>query len=166
MKNKNYKIPYYILASKNIRFLNFIIDIIFLRILRVIIYSISAFIHFDNDYNSLLDWLNSFDKLENILLWTLMMFLYYAILEIFLARTLAKYITNTIVVMDDGTNPKLTEILARTLLRLVPFEYFTFLQGRKLGLHDEYSKTYVVKKDKLEKSITDFNELALIENSI
>jgi uncharacterized RDD family membrane protein YckC len=68
--------------------------------------------------------------------------------------------------MDDGTNPKLTEILARTLLRLVPFEYFTFLQGRKLGLHDEYSKTYVVKKDKLEKSITDFNELALIENPI
>jgi uncharacterized RDD family membrane protein YckC len=161
-----FTIPTYILASKPTRALNFAIDIIFIRILRTLFYFIAAFIPFNNDYNSLLNWFNSFDKTQNILLWSIIMFIYYAIFEIVLARTLSKYFTKTIVVMIDGSKPKPIDILGRTLVRIIPFEYFTFFRGRKPGWHDELSKTYVVKKDKLEQSISDFKGLLEIENSI
>jgi uncharacterized RDD family membrane protein YckC len=94
------------------------------------------------------------------------MFIYYASFEIVLARTISKYFTKTIVVMIDGSKPKPINILGRTLVRIIPFEYFTFFSGRKPGWHDELSKTYVVKKDKLEQSISDFKGLLEIENSI
>jgi uncharacterized RDD family membrane protein YckC len=86
------------------------------------------------------------------------MFLYYSILEILFARTLSKYFTKTIVVMIDGSKPKPIDVLGRSLLRVIPFEYFTFLKGRKAGWHDDYSKTFVVIKDKLEQSNIDFEE--------
>ncbi len=159
-----YTIPNYILATKTTRFLNFLIDIIFIRILRTIIYFVAAFIPFNNNYNSLLDWFNSFDKLQNFLLWSILMFLYYSTFEILFARTLSKYFTKTIVVMKDGSKPEPNDILGRTLLRIIPFEYFTFFSGRKLGWHDEYSKTFVVKKDKLEENLKEFEKLSEIEN--
>ena len=96
----------------------------------------------------------------------ILMFFYYSTFEILFARTLSKYFTNTIVVLKDGSKPKPYDILGRTLLRIIPFEYFTFLSGRKLGWHDENSKTFVVKKDKLEQNISDFKGLLEIENSI
>jgi uncharacterized RDD family membrane protein YckC len=157
-----FTIPNYILAPKNTRALNFAIDIIFMNIINSILYFISAFIVFD-EHSSLLDWLNSFDKTQNFLFWTLILFLYYATLEIVFARTLSKYFTKTIVVMIDGSKPKPIDIFGRTLIRIIPFEYFTFLRGRKLGWHDELSKTFVVKKDKLEQSLSDFIRLQEIK---
>lgn len=139
------------------RFLNFSIDIIFLRILRGIIYFLSGFIPLNRDFNSLLDWFKSLDRMQNYLFFTLLLFLYYSLFEMISSRTLAKYFTKTIVVKEDGSKPNPLDILGRTLIRLIPFEYFTFLQGRELGWHDDYSKTYVVKKDKLEKWFSDFN---------
>jgi uncharacterized RDD family membrane protein YckC len=109
---------------------------------------------------------DSFDKIETYLFWSIISFFYYAITEVFLSRSLAKYFTKTIVVLEDGSKPKLIDILARSALRLIPFEYFTFLRGRKPGLHDEYSKTFVVKNDKLKQNIIDFKGLLEIENPI
>jgi uncharacterized RDD family membrane protein YckC len=166
MKNKEFRIPNYVLASKNIRFLNFIIDLIFIYIFQTIIYIISDSIPLNENHETLSEWFYSLDRAQNFLLWSVLWFVYYGLTEVFLSRSLAKYFTNTIVVMEDGSKPKPIDVLARTVLRLVPFEHFTFLQGRKPGLHDEYSKTFVVKKDKLEKSISDFNELVRIENPI
>lgn len=157
-----FTISNFILAPKTTRALNFAIDIIFIKIISAILYFIAAFIEFEG-YNSLLDWLNSFDKAQNFLFWTLQMFLYYAILELLFARTLSKYFTKSIVVLVDGSKPKPIDIFARTLVRIIPFEYFTFLRGRKPGWHDELSKTYVVKKDKLEQSILDFKALHEME---
>jgi uncharacterized RDD family membrane protein YckC len=157
MKTK-YTVPNYILASKNMRALNFILDIIFIKIISAILYFMAAFITFNKEYNSLLDWLNSFDKAQNFLFWSLIMFIYYATLEILLSKTLSKYFTKTIVVMIDGSKPKPIDILGRTLIRIIPFEYFTFLRGRKPGWHDHLSKTYVVKKDKFEESFKYFNK--------
>jgi uncharacterized RDD family membrane protein YckC len=161
-----FTIPNYILASKTTRALNFAIDIIFIKIIIAVFYFIAAFIAFDDEYKSLLDWLNTFDKAQNFLLWSLLTFIYYATFEIVFAKTLSKYFTKTIVVMIDGSKPKPIDILGRSLLRVIPFEYFTFLRGRKAGWHDEYSKTFVVKKDKLEQTIIDYEELHEIENSI
>ena len=61
--------------------------------------------------------------------------------------------------MIDGSKPKPIDILGRTLIRIIPFEYFTFLRGRNPGWHDELSKTFVVKKDKLENSKKEFLSL-------
>ena len=47
-------------------------------------------------------------------------------------------------------------MLERSLLRIIPFEYFTFLRGRQPGWHDAYSKTFVVVKSKLENSVKEF----------
>jgi uncharacterized RDD family membrane protein YckC len=160
-----YTLPNYILATKTTRALNFAIDIIFIKIISTILYFIAAFIAFD-EHNSLLDWLNSFDKMQNMLLWSLIMFFYYATLEIVFARTLSKYFTKTIVVMIDGAKPKPIDILGRSLTRIIPFEYFTFFRGRKPGWHDELSKTFVVKKDKLEQSLIDFKELREMERPL
>lgn len=160
-----FTIPNYILAPKTTRALNFAIDIIFMKIFNAIIYFVAAFIAFDG-YNSLLDWLNSFDKAQNFLFWTLIMFSYYATFEILFAKTLSKYFTKTIVVLADGSKPKPIDILGRTLIRVIPFEYFTFLRGRKPGWHDELSKTFVVKIDKLEQSLFEFKEMRQMEVSI
>ncbi len=160
-----FTIPNYILAPKTTRALNFAIDIIFMKITSAILFFIAAFIAFDG-YNSLLDYLNSFDKAQNFLLWTLIIFLYYSTFEILFARTLSKYFTKTIVVLADGSKPKPIDILGRTLIRIIPFEHLTFLRGRKPGWHDELSKTFVVKKDKLEKSLSDFKEIQQIERPI
>jgi len=153
----NYKIPEFILASKNIRFLNFIIDLAFLNILKAFVYLVSAFIPLNN--NSLLYWFTSFDMIENVVFFKVLMFLYYSLFEIITSRTLAKYLTKTIVVMEDGSKPEPINIFGRSLLRLIPIEYFTFLRGRKLGMHDDYSNTFVVTKKKLEENKKEFNEI-------
>ena len=155
----SYKIPKYILASKNIRFLNFLIDIFFFNVLKIIVYFFIALISSNLKNYSLLKWINTFRESENYLFLLILMFIYYSLFESISGRTVSKYFTKTIVVLEDGSKPKVIDILGRTLLRLIPLEYFTFLQGRKSGLHDEYSKTYVVKKNKLEKSREEFQEL-------
>lgn len=154
MKKKS-TIPNYILAPKTTRALNFAIDIIFINIFRAIFYFTAAFIVVDED-STLLERFNSFDDSQNFLLWTIIMFFYYATFEIIFAKSLSKYFTKTVVVMMDGSKPKPINILGRTLIRIFPFEYFSFLRGRKLGWHDEYSGTFVVKKEKLENSKKEF----------
>ena len=158
----NYKIPRFILASKNIRFFNFIIDLAFLNILKLIIYLVSAFIPYND--NCLLNWFISFDKTESFLFFCVLMFLYYSLFEISTSKTLAKYITKTLVVMEDGSKPEPSTIFGRSLIRLIPIEYFTFLRGRKLGMHDDYSNTFVVLEKKLEDSKKEFNEILELEN--
>ncbi len=163
MKTK-YSIPNYILASKNTRFLNFIIDLGFIYVLSKIVFFLSGFIKYNAVYPCLSDWLNTFDRTENFIFKSIIWFFYYGITEFFLSRTFAKYFTKTIVVLSDGSKPSFTTILARTALRVVPFEWLTFLRGREPGLHDEYSKTFVVKKDKLAESLSCFAADSDIKN--
>lgn len=157
-----YTIPNYILASKTTRALNFIIDILIMK-LTIWILIIAADLIFSEYKLGIINRFDKFDKIETYFFWSIVFFFYFTITETLLSRSLAKYFTNTIVVMQDGSKPKLIDILARSALRQIPFEYFTFLQGRKPGCHDEYSKTFVVKKEKLARSINDFNELTKSE---
>lgn len=153
-----FRIPNYILASKNSRALNFLLDVFFMKFICGILYFVVSLMILNKEFESFENWLISFDKIQNILLWSIQMFFYYLILEILFARTIAKYITRTIVVLVDGSKPKPIDILKRTFLRIIPFEYFTFLRGRELGWHDEYSKTFVVVKAKLASSKKEFLE--------
>ncbi|WP_309614667.1 RDD family protein [Flavobacterium sp.] len=153
---KDFVIPKYIYATKNTRAINFIIDIIIIKLLTSVVLIIID--NIKQEY-SLMSWYDSLDVYELYLFSSATMFVYYFLTENFLSRSLSKFITNTIVIKDDGTKPNTIDILARSVLRIIPFEYFTFLRGRKPGMHDEYSNTFVVQKNKFKKSIKEFNEM-------
>ncbi|MGO4772427.1 RDD family protein [Flavobacterium sp. W22_SRS_FK3] len=158
MKSEGFKISNYLLASKQKRFLNFIFDgIIKLIIVRLVI----TFLNISEIANRI----DSLDMVERYLFWSIISFVYYGMTETFLSRSPAKYFTKTIVVMDDGSKPSLMTIMARTLLRILPFEAFSFLRGRDFGLHDKNSKTFVVLKCKLEEEIKEHLELVSLEKS-
>ncbi|EJL66175.1 putative membrane protein/domain-containing protein [Flavobacterium sp. CF136] len=158
MKNEGFEISNYLLASKQKRFLNFIIDgIIKLIIVRLTI----TFL----DISEIAKEINSLDMIERYLFWSVISFVYYGTTELFLAQSPAKYFTKTIVVMEDGSKPTVMTILARTLLRILPFEPFSFLKGRDLGLHDKNSKTFVVVKYKLEKLKKEHLELITLKKA-
>lgn len=70
---------------------------------------------------------------------------YYGLFESLCMRTAGKYVTNTKVVNRDGTTPDNGTILIRTLCRLIPFEFLSFiLRKPAIGWHDSFSKTLVV----------------------
>ncbi len=70
---------------------------------------------------------------------------YYIVCEALLQRTLAKYLTGTMVVNEAGRSPTFGQIVGRSFTRFVPFEAFTFLGGeRPVGLHDRWSGTRVI----------------------
>lgn len=156
---ETYIIQKYILASKQVRFLNFILDWFFIYLFGLIVYNVADFVKFHGKFDYYSDWIDSFDMSQRFLFNTVLCFFYYVLTERFLSRTFGKFFTKTIVVLEDGSRPTFIAILTRTVIRLFPFEPLTFLRGRELGLHDEYSKTFVVKKDKLIKSKKEFLEL-------
>lgn len=83
---------------------------------------------------------------EHIYLFTIsLMFFFYFIQEYFWGVTIGKLITRTYVVNSHGNKPTALEILARTALRLIPFEAFSFLGSGERGWHDTISGTYVIK---------------------
>ncbi|WP_304200721.1 RDD family protein [Flavobacterium alvei] len=153
-----FTIPHYILASKTTRLLNFVIDIFFINILSVFVYLLSSFVYVNANFPKLSNWIDSLDQYEKIIYRIIICFFYYGLTEYLLSKTFAKYFTKTIVVSEDGSKPNFITILARTSLRIMPFECLTFLRGREPGFHDDYSKTFVVKKDKLENSKKEFLE--------
>jgi uncharacterized RDD family membrane protein YckC/type II secretory pathway pseudopilin PulG len=70
---------------------------------------------------------------------------YYAICEALWQKTPAKFITQTKVVMRDGSKPPFLNILGRSFSRIIPFEAFSFLFGAyPIGWHDRFSGTIVV----------------------
>ena len=149
-----YTVPRFILASKNIRIVNFVIDLLFLQLIKFLVYLVAVLVPFGD--GSLLNWFSSFSTAENYIFFSILMFVYYSAFECFTSKTLAKFITKTVVVLEDGSKPELLTIFGRSLLRLVPFEYFTFLRGRSLGMHDNYSNTFVVSEKKLLESKEQF----------
>lgn len=158
MKNESFEISNYLLASKQKRFLNFIIDgIIKLLIVRLA----TTFLATSEISNMII----SFSMIERYLFWSIVSFVYYGTTETFLFRSPAKYFTKTIVVMKDGSKPDTLTILTRTILRILPLEPLSFLRGRKLGLHDENSTTFVVVKSKLEEQLKEHLELVSLEKS-
>lgn len=70
--------------------------------------------------------------------------LYFILFEYFLQRTPGKLVFNTIVVDKNGEKPLIGFIVLRSMIRLIPFECFSFLDYYTYGWHDRWSKTYVI----------------------
>ncbi len=69
---------------------------------------------------------------------------YYYLMEAKFQKTVAKIITKTKVVTKEGEKPTSTDILRRTLCRLIPLDVFSFIFSPN-GFHDRLSDTPVIK---------------------
>ena len=127
-------------ASRGKRFANYILDRIFFSIIIFILSFILGLF--------LPAFTNFIIEDSNIAIFYLLFFIvaivYYSTFEIITGRTIAKYITKTKVVDENGNKPKYSAILLRTLSRFIPFEPFSFLFSADSGWHDRLSKTTVI----------------------
>ena len=134
-------------VSRGKRFLNYLIDSIFIGIftfiLLMILYTVLYFI--SPEIFSVLDiffknksplFITVFRGLTQAIIWII----YYSLSEGLTGRSLSKYITKTKVVNEKGEKPDFKTILLRTICR----EPFSFLGSQRTGWHDEWSKTIVV----------------------
>jgi uncharacterized RDD family membrane protein YckC len=138
-------------ASKGLRFANFILDAIFINILSFVVwfmigFSVGIFSVATGTAHTVVP---AFQALllslpVRLLITCFNVFVYFVLCEALGQRTLAKLITGTKVVTVNGTKPTFGAIGLRTLCRLIPFEPFSFLTGHPGGWHDWWSGTIVV----------------------
>ncbi len=152
---KQFKVTEELLATHSQRFLNLLMDYIAQLFLFIIAFSITSVIA---ETNGNKDFMANFIKndIAQYTFVTCIALFYYNVFEIFFARTVGKFITQTIVVNENGEKPNLETILVRTLCRLIPFELLSFLAMPARGWHDRISKTYVVNKNLLDEKKKQF----------
>lgn len=109
--------------NKGIRIINFLIDLIIVSLISVILETIFKFGYF-----------------------YLVYLIYYFTFEFFLGQTIGKMITRTKVVDNNQKKPSIKKLIIRTILRLNPFDSFSYLFGQSLGSHDLISKTKLSNK--------------------
>ena len=119
------------LASTGDRIANLFID----TILVSVIYTLVTSFHIVEKTNS--------GSIQLIVFWLF----YYFAFEIIFGKTPGKFITGTRVVQENGQLPEFSNILIRTLCRLIPLDPLSFLNNN-LGWHDSISKTRVIKEAK------------------
>lgn len=68
--------------------------------------------------------------------------------EVLLGSTPAKFLTETKVIAEDGSKLDFRKGMLRSLIRLIPFEPFSFLFNDE-GWHDKWSDTLVVDEEKV-----------------
>lgn len=162
MENERFIVTDELLASRGHRFLNYIIDIVIIYVIIIVLTFILAIVASVFGNTEILLWLQNISDLEGYLIFFLIMIPYFTLMETFFSRTVAKYITQTMVVLEDGSKPKSDTILKRTFSRIIPFDGLSFLGSPCRGWHDSISDTYVVKKNafNLKKELfSDFNDI-------
>jgi uncharacterized RDD family membrane protein YckC len=96
----------------------------------------------------------SFKLFDTLFSWLILQPLYYFIFEALIQSSPAKIILGRIVVDEYGNKPGIKQIFIRSISRSVPFEAFSCLSTT--GWHDNWSKTYVIRKK-------DLRELRLLQ---
>ncbi|TXD81909.1 RDD family protein [Subsaximicrobium wynnwilliamsii] len=151
MNSRSITITTDLLASKGKRFGNFIVDYIIQMIIGAGIGVVIALMaELTGDYALYDIVVESESRLMDYVFGFGILFVYYVIIESLTSKSIGKYITQTKVVLEDGSKPGFSDILLRTLCRLIPFEQFSFLGTDGKGWHDSLSKTYVVDEKKYE----------------
>lgn len=91
---------------------------------------------------------STFKTLDILFSWFILQPLYYFIFEVSIQSSPAKILFGRIVVDEFGNKPTIKQILIRSVSRSVPFEIFSCLSTT--GWHDEWSKTFVMRKKDLK----------------
>ncbi len=150
-----YRTP--VLASSGKRFLNSVID----NLIVDLVFVGSTFLIFIQNPNQIL-FLQSVNAIN---IGFMLIPFYYFFMEFFTQKTLGKMVTKTIVIDQYGEKPDLTTAITRNLIRLVPFNAFSFLFNLR-GWHDKWSETYVVTLEEYEKLTTLLKEQSQPDNEI
>jgi uncharacterized RDD family membrane protein YckC len=140
-ENTSKRIP----ASKGKRFSNYLIDLAFFYVLSMI-FGVLLFVFSDTMGNAedLIYEDDPYNDLMVNLVSVVIYLLYYLFSEYFMnGKTIGKYLTKTRVITTDGRPLSFGTILKRSLIRIIPFEPFSFLSGDS-GWHDNGSDTMVI----------------------
>lgn len=132
------------LASRTNRFVNFIIDSIVVGLIQVGATEGCNALYHKYGYETLNIGMPVVGNIKYLLLATALNIVYFGLFESLTMRTPGKFVTNTMVVKDDGARPGDGRIFLRTLCRLIPLEFISFLWRPGIGLHDSFSRTRVV----------------------
>jgi uncharacterized RDD family membrane protein YckC len=162
---ESFKINNKILASPGHRLLNYIIDIVMIYIIIIILVFVTVFLEELAGGAAIYEWTQNMSDLQGYVVFYVTMFTYYIVFETYSSRTIAKYITKTLVVTEDGLPADLKTIVQRTFCRFIPFDPLSFLGNPSRGWHDSISNTYVVKKEVFERSRDSFYSLQEIGNT-
>lgn len=74
---------------------------------------------------------------------------YYLLMEgITGGQSLGKMVTKTRAVTQTGHRPEVMDVIARSFLRLIPFEPLSFFGHQPSGWHDRWSKTMVIDEER------------------
>lgn len=157
--NREFYITDDLIASQGQRLGNYFIDLGFRYLIIFLIGIILAIIGQATGNDKILNWLENISTVEDYLISFSIAILYYFVLELYLSRSLGKFITKTMVVMEDGTKPDAQTIIKRTFCRLIPFDGLSFFGTPSRGWHDSMSDTYVVKKDLFDEKVRLFYSL-------
>ena len=130
-------------ASLGKRFTNYLLDFIFYLILSFIFGTFIGivFVLFLPDALFIFETDN---KVIDYFFGIVFGMVYYTVFEALTGRTIAKYITRTKVVTENGEKPDFMTIFIRSLCRFVPFDPLSFLLSDHTGWHDRWSKTIVI----------------------
>ena len=131
------------MASQGKRFLNYLLDMVFITIF-VFIFFIIIFIALAIIAPSAISDIKDNNMMLGYLIGFIITMIYYLFFEATTGRSIAKYITKTKVVTEMGEKPSFKIILVRSLCRLIPFEAFSFLLNDGSGWHDSISNTRVI----------------------
>lgn len=130
------------MAGKGQRFVNYLIDYLVIIIISIIFGVVLFILGVDIEDES---------EPGNVLFQYFISFLvitfYYTLFEYFLhGQTLGKLVTRTMAVNMDGSPMTLQKTFLRSLVRVIPFEAFSFLGSKDTGWHDDMTETMVIKK--------------------
>ncbi|SFQ74695.1 RDD family protein [Flavobacterium akiainvivens] len=149
MNNTEFEIDHEVFAGKSTRIANMVIDTIVCTILLMLVYLAILLLYKFAGMEDLMLWYIDMGSFTKLAIAAGVTFFYYLVFETLTGSTIGKYATGTRVVDAYGQKPSVKAVLIRTLIRLMPFEVFTFVGESAVGLHDSASKTYVVSLHKL-----------------
>jgi uncharacterized RDD family membrane protein YckC len=155
-------------VSRWIRFANYVVDTIAKFGIKLLLTYLASYIY--NDFYSnhwILDVAGGGVNVWRNLFWVYVQsIIFYFILEVTTQRTIGKFVTGTMVVMEDGSKPGADAIIKRTLCRLIPFEAFSFFADTSRGWHDTISGTYVVNVKQYKSALelqNSFDEIGVVQ---
>lgn len=125
------------------RLANHILDFLFIMVLNIVFLVFLGFISAVVG-ESMLDFITNSGALIFYMIGFMISMFYYVTLETLTGRTMAKLITRTKVVAENGEKASFDAIVLRSLCRFIPFDAFSFLNSETRGWHDTLSKTRVI----------------------
>ena len=162
MSNSIYVLEKKLLTSDRDRFVNCILDFIFIIVTIIVFTFLIIIIGNVFQWGIYRIWTEIGSDLGISGVYLSFAMFYYLVLEGLFGRSFGKFITGSVVVTENGVKPSFSLICVRTLCRLIPFDALSFLGKSGRIWHDSLSNTYVVEKKALEKEMEFFHTINLI----